>query len=82
MAKVVMTLGRGGQLFAEEVLGWDRKTIRKGESELATGQDIEDRFCDRGRKPVEEHLPDLLLDIICIIDPCTQTDPTFRTTQI
>ena len=82
MAKVVRTLGRGGQRFAEEVLGWDRKTIRKGESELATGQDIEDRFCDRGRKPVEEHLPDLLLDIICIIDPCTQTDPTFRTTQI
>ena len=82
MAKVVGSLGRGGQRFAEEVMGWCRKTIRKGETELATGQDIEDRFCDRGRKLAEEHLPDLLLDIVSIVEPCTQTDPTFRSTQI
>jgi hypothetical protein len=30
MAKVVNIIGRGGQRFAESVLGWNRCTIRKG----------------------------------------------------
>ncbi|MEZ5329875.1 MAG: hypothetical protein R3F19_32915 [Verrucomicrobiales bacterium] len=69
-------------LTAEVVLWVGSQDDSKRRERVGHWQDIEDRFCDRGRKPVEEHLPDLLLDIICIIDPCTQTDPTFRTTQI
>ena len=34
MARVVHLLGRGGQSFAEQVLGWNRGTIRKGQREL------------------------------------------------
>jgi hypothetical protein len=30
MAEVVQALGRGGQRLAESILGWNRKTIRKG----------------------------------------------------
>ena len=82
MAGVVRSLGRGAQRFVEDNLGWNRATIRKGESELATGRDIEDRFSDRGRKLAEDHLPELLMDIVWIVEPCTQTDPTFRSTRV
>jgi len=30
MARVVKMLGRGGQVYAEAELQWNRKTIRKG----------------------------------------------------
>ncbi|MCU7882346.1 MAG: hypothetical protein KZQ66_11340 [Candidatus Thiodiazotropha sp. (ex Lucinoma aequizonata)] len=34
MGNVVNLIGRGGQCFAEEVLGWNCVTIRKGSSRL------------------------------------------------
>ena len=49
MAQVVNLLGRGGQRFAESVLGWNRGTIRKGFIELESGRPIADRYCHRGR---------------------------------
>ena len=82
MARVVLWLGRGGQSFAERVLGWNRGTIRKGLAELQSGQAIEDRFDQRGRRRAEELLPHLLADIRSIVEPSTQTDPTFRSTRI
>lgn len=82
MGKVVDLLGRGGQNFAEQVLGWNRGTIRKGQMEFRSGQDIEDRFGQRGRRRIEEHLPNLLEDIRSIVEPSGQTDPTFRSTRI
>ncbi|MCP5089611.1 MAG: ISAzo13 family transposase [Gammaproteobacteria bacterium] len=82
MGKVVNLLGRGGQSFAERVLGWNRGTIRKGLAELQSGQAIEDRFGQRGRRRAEEHLPHLFRDIRSIVEPSTQTDPTFRSTRI
>jgi DNA-binding protein Fis len=36
-AQIVMELGYGGQLLAQEQLGWDRNTIRKGIRELRSG---------------------------------------------
>ncbi len=82
MADVVRALGRGGQRFAEKYLGWNRKTIRKGIQERESGQPIDDRFHERGRKKVEEHLPCLLEDIREIVEPRSQTDPTFRSTRV
>lgn len=81
MAQVVNLLGRGGQSFAERVLGWNRGTIRKGQSELRLGEAIEDRFDQRGRRRIEEHLPRLLEDICSIMEPSVQADPTFRSTR-
>lgn len=78
MARVVNLMGRGGQIFAERVLGWNRGTIRKGQLELRCGQAIPDRFDQRGRRRVEEHLPDLLQDLCSIMEPLVQADPTFR----
>src|SRR4051812_15743777 len=37
MAKTVRAMGRGGQRWAEEHLGWCRDTIRKGTHELRSG---------------------------------------------
>lgn len=82
MAQLVKAIGRGGQQRAQDELGWDRKTIRKGLRELDTGQAIEDNFSARGRKPIEHHLPKLLEDIEAIVEAQSQTDPTFQTTRL
>lgn len=82
MARVVNMYGRGGQSYAEKELGWNRRTIRKGQREVASGQPCQDQFSKRGRKRAEEHLPKLLEDIKEIVEGWSQTDPTFRTTRL
>ena len=59
-----------------------RDTIRKGTHELESGFRIIDAYNARGRKKVEEKLPDLLDDIKHIIDCQSQTDPSFKTTRL
>lgn len=81
-AKVVDVLGAGGQRKAERELGWNRKTIRKGQREVENGESQKDNFSARGRKKAEKHLPNLLDDIRDIVEPTSQADPTFRTTQL
>jgi hypothetical protein len=81
-ARVVRSLGWGGQCFAVNTLGWSRENIRKGEGELTSGMDVQDQFHLRGRKPSEYHFPELLNDLKSIIEPYSQTDPTFRSTRI
>ncbi len=82
MAQVIVLLGKGGQRQAERELGWNRGTIRTGQQELESGKPYEDNFSARGRKPVEEHLPNLLDDIKAIADSQSQTDPSFQTTRL
>src|SRR3954447_26758954 len=82
MAKTVEAMGRGGQVWAEAHLGWDRETIRKGMHELRTGMTCLDAFHCRRRKPAEEHLPRLLEDIRAIADGHSQADPKFQTKRL
>ena len=82
MARIVEQLGRGGQRYAEKELRWNRGTIRKGLRELKSGIVCVDNFKGRGRKRAEAHLPNLLIDIAAIVDGQSQTDATFRTTQL
>ena len=82
MAEVVKRLGFGGQTLAERELGWNRRTIRKGMQELLSGQPIIDGYTRSGRKRVETKLPHLLEDIRGIVDPHTQTDPSFKSTRL
>lgn len=82
MARVVKSLGRGGQCRAEAELGWYRGTIRIGMHELESGFQCYDNYAARGRKRVEHHLPRLLDDIKAIVETESQTDPTFRTTRL
>lgn len=81
MAQVVQGLGVGGQAQAERDLGWNRGTIRKGLYELAHGP-IRDAFDQRGRKPSEARLPQLLEDIRAIVEPHTQADPTLMSSRL
>lgn len=81
-AKVVDALGTGGQRKTERELGWNRKTVRKGQREVESGEPQEDNFSARGREKAEKHLPNLLDDIRDIVEPTSQADPTFRTTQL
>lgn len=82
MARVVKSLGKGGQAYAEREFGWNRRTIRKGTHEVESGVRCLDNFSARGRKRAEEHLPNLLSDIRLIVDSQSQTDPTFRTSRL
>ena len=82
MAKTVDAMGRGGQVWAEAHLRWNRETIRKGTHELRTGMTCVDAFHCRRRKPAEEHLPRLLDDIRSIADGQSQADPKFQTKRL
>jgi hypothetical protein len=82
MARTVQLLGSGGQRLAEQQLGWNRVTIRKGLHELTSGIRCLDAFGLRGRKRSEQHLPTLLDDIKALVDGQCQTDPTFQTQRL
>ena len=82
MAKTVAAMGRGGQIWAEAHLGWNRETIRKGMHEFRSGMTCVDAFHCRRRKPAEEHLPRLLDDIRAIADGQSQADPKFQTDRL
>ena len=82
MARVVNIIGRGGQRFAESVLGWNRCTIRKGQREISGCNPRRSPCVSHGRPRAEIYLPELLRDIQSIIEPTGQTDPTFRSTRI
>ncbi|MDZ8140746.1 MAG: ISAzo13 family transposase [Nostoc sp. DedQUE04] len=82
MAEVVKGWGRGGATIAERELGWNRRTIRKGMQELEHGISIADSFRLRGSKPTEHRLPNLLEDICSIVEPQSQTDPSFESTRL
>jgi hypothetical protein len=82
MARTVKALGPGGASRAEQELGWNRKTIRKGMHELESGMTCVDAYASRGRKRAEEHLPNLLSDIRAIVDGQSQMDPQFKTNRL
>jgi hypothetical protein len=82
MAKTVKAMGRGGQRWAEEHLGWCRDTIRKGMHELDSGMTCVDAFSTRRRKPAEEHLPRRRDDIRDLVDGPCQADPRFQTARL
>ena len=82
MAQVVNLFGRGGQRFAESVLGWNRGTVRKGQTELKSGPIADKRKGNSGRKAATHKFSGLDNDIRAILEPTGQTDPTFRSTRI
>src|SRR5512136_49003 len=79
MARTVKAMGRGGAQQAENELGWNRGTIRKGQHEVEGGFGCIDHTVARGRKRAEERLPRLEQDIRAVVEPQSQTDPSFKT---
>jgi len=82
MGRTVKALGWGGIRYAERELGWNPNTIIKGKRELESGIVVIDNFKARGRKNIEEKLPNLLKDIKAIVDGESQIDPTFKTNNL
>src|SRR5262245_15197836 len=81
LAQTVEALGLSHR-HAARALGWARDTVRKGMHELHSGITCLDNFSARGRKPIEVHLPALLLEICDLVQDHLQTDPTFPTTRL
>ena len=79
MARTVKLLGQGGAQRAEDELGWNRGTIRKGLPEVASGLTCVDNFAARGRKRAEDQWPTLEQDLRAIVKPHSQIDPSFKT---
>jgi|TARA_B100001964_G_scaffold233359_1_gene290501 hypothetical protein len=82
MARIVNSLGRGAATWAERELGWDRKTILKGQRELKAGILPANHPGGFGQPRAEKRLPNLLDDIKIIVDAESQTDPTFKSTRL
>lgn len=82
MARIVKSLGKGGQRRAAQAFGWSRDTIRLGMHAWTSGFRCQDHVSGRGRKRAEEHLPHFLTDIRDIVDGQSHTDPTFATTRL
>jgi hypothetical protein len=82
MASAAKAHGRGAATFLHRTLGWDPTTLRKGLRELEDPASKADDLSARGRKRAEHHLPKLEAHLRAMGEGSSQTDPTFRTTQL
>ena len=82
LAEIAKRLGYGGMKLVNEHFAIDFKTLQKGIEELESGNYIIDAFDKRGRKRIEEYLPNILNDIKSIVDSESQTDPRFEDTRL
>jgi hypothetical protein len=69
----------GSPRIAERKFGWNRDTVQKGLGEMATGEIVPDAP-KTGCPGFFERLPDLEADIRSLVDPNSQTHPTFDNT--
>jgi len=81
-AEIALEYGIGGQTFVAEEFRMSRNTVRKGVHEIESGEKIEDRYDQRGRKKTTEKLPELENQIRTILDSQSQADPKFQTDRL
>lgn len=82
LGQLSLDLGKGGPSLVSKYLPISRMTLRKGIKEVESGQYIKDKFEERGRHLTEKKLPNLLSDIRAIVEPASQTDPSFKSTRL
>jgi len=78
-AQTVIKHCNGNLRHAKTLFGWHRATLLRALHEKEIGQPVPDKK-GRGRKSGTEHLPSLEADIRSLVDPNTQTHPTFENT--
>jgi len=78
-AQVVIDHCNGNVSHAKTLFGWNQPTIRRALRERETGEIIPDAPRP-GRATFSEKLPNLQDDIRSLVDPNSQTHPTFETT--
>jgi hypothetical protein len=83
LAQVCQTLCDGSSRKAESRFGWSRETVAKGLRESNSDQAIEPspKPERRGRRASEEKNPQLKIDIQCIVEPHTHSDPELKTNR-
>jgi len=79
MGEATLALLNGSPRLAEQVFGWNRKTIETGIHEFQSGLRCADNIAGRRRKTTEEKQPQLLLDIQRLVDPHSHADTQLRT---
>jgi Rhodopirellula transposase. len=77
-AQTVLDHCNGNLSLAKTLFGWHQETVSRGLLELEQGEAIADKP-GRGRKKTTELLPMLESDIRSLVDPNSQTHPTFET---
>lgn len=82
LARIAKEYGHGGNSFVAKEFRVGRGTIRIGKHELRTGITSVDAFNMRGRKTIEEKLPNLTKHIKEVVEPQCQTDPKFTSTRL
>jgi len=82
LGQVAIDIGKGGSSKVAKHLPISRQTLRKGIREVRRGVGQEDKFSERGRKPLDETNPSLIATIKEIVDKASQTDPKFTSTRL
>ena len=80
-AEVAKELCDGNPRQAERRFGWGRDTVATGLAEARTGVRCVENFKARGKPACEVKDPQLALDIRCIVEPHTQTDPELKSAR-
>ena len=78
-AEVTRDYCKGSPRIAERTFGWSRIAVQKGLTEQETGDIIADQERS-GRPSYSQRLPSLQDDIRSLVDPHSQTHPTFENT--
>ena len=78
-AQVVLDHCNGNTSHARTLFGWDQRTTRKALLEKKKGTTLADKQRS-GRKCFSQKLPNLQKDIRSLVNPNSQTHPTFENT--
>jgi len=79
IANLALSIGRGGKMLVSKSLGVSRVSINNGIKELLGQKPVAESYKKRrqggGRKPIENHYPEIKKEIESIISPYTRGDP-------
>jgi len=79
-AEITQKFLDGSSRRAEREFIWARATVDKGLCELKSGLVCQDNYSARGNRNTEEKYPQMKSDILELVDPVSQSDPSFKTT--
>jgi hypothetical protein len=82
MGDVTMALLDGKHRVAEDVFGWNRRTVELGMHEYQTGITCVNDITARGQKKTEDKHPRLLAEIQAIMEPHSESESSLRTTLL
>lgn len=80
MGDVTLSLLEGKPRVAEDTFGWGRATVELGMNEFRTKIICANDLSARKKPKAEEKNPKLLADIVEIMTPHSQAEPSLRTT--